>query len=405
MLSSFSWLDYSDSDRRKMLDVIDQFGEQDTRDELGIGTIRDALSDILFPGTTTIQTRARYFLFVPWIYLNLERRKIASAAIARLARRDEMLLVDALAASPDAEGTIGIQARGGLKRLASSVYWQGMAVWGIREFPGSQDQYHRALDRFYMLGQHIQRTDDGEPVAGRLARNWHAGLPDLPDRFPKEASFAVPRHEARYLRDRIAQRCPGSLLAFLIDAQTDLTIVDFPWEHTQLADFLPENREQLDHARNLSETVHGALLLYNLMLAEVSQRNGLASEYEHRLRVWADAMVRRIDALSAWDRSGFWRIATSTGARVTPRTRGFVEEWLEIAITDPGGVAGNRRARSLIHDRERALKRQLARLDNRRALEMWSGAAGTGQLNYRWPTVRTIIADIVKGLWEGAPDA
>ena len=79
MTSTFTWLDYSEREKRKMLDVIDLFGEQDTRDELGIGTVRDAFADLLFPGTSTIQTRARYFLFVPWMYLELERRRLENA--------------------------------------------------------------------------------------------------------------------------------------------------------------------------------------------------------------------------------------------------------------------------------------------------------------------------------------
>ena len=58
MISSFTWLDYSEQERRKMLDVVDLFKEQNTRDELGIGAIRDALADQFFPGTGTVQTRA-----------------------------------------------------------------------------------------------------------------------------------------------------------------------------------------------------------------------------------------------------------------------------------------------------------------------------------------------------------
>ena len=45
MASTLSWLDYSERDRRKALDVVDLFREQATRDELGIGTVRDALAD------------------------------------------------------------------------------------------------------------------------------------------------------------------------------------------------------------------------------------------------------------------------------------------------------------------------------------------------------------------------
>src|SRR3712207_8105184 len=66
--SSFTWLDYSEHERRQMLDVIHLFDEKTTRDELGIGVVRDAFADMFFPGTSTIQTRARYFLFIPWIY-------------------------------------------------------------------------------------------------------------------------------------------------------------------------------------------------------------------------------------------------------------------------------------------------------------------------------------------------
>src|SRR5215470_12410904 len=106
MASIFHWLDHSDQERRKMLDVIDLFGEQETRDELGIGTVRDAFADLLFPGTSTIQTRARYFLFVPWIYRDLERRKTPSNEIALLARCAEVRLIDALDACEDNDGTI-----------------------------------------------------------------------------------------------------------------------------------------------------------------------------------------------------------------------------------------------------------------------------------------------------------
>jgi hypothetical protein len=48
-----------------MLDVINFFLEKETREELGIGTVRDAFADRFFPGTSIIQTRACYFLFIP----------------------------------------------------------------------------------------------------------------------------------------------------------------------------------------------------------------------------------------------------------------------------------------------------------------------------------------------------
>jgi hypothetical protein len=67
MTSTFTWLDYSERDRRRMMDVVSLFTEPDTVDELGLGTVRDAIADLLFPGTSTIQRGARYLLFIPSI--------------------------------------------------------------------------------------------------------------------------------------------------------------------------------------------------------------------------------------------------------------------------------------------------------------------------------------------------
>ena len=60
--STFSWLDSSEHERRAVLELVSALNEPGTLDELGIGSIRDTIADTLFPGTSTIQTRARYFL-------------------------------------------------------------------------------------------------------------------------------------------------------------------------------------------------------------------------------------------------------------------------------------------------------------------------------------------------------
>lgn len=138
MASVLTWLDFSERERRKALDVIDQFRDEDTRDELGIGTVRDALADLLFPGISTIQTRARYFLFIPWIYKNLERRRIGYPDIRQRSRQAEVALIEALADSGEELGVIGFLSRGRLQRLPSNVYWSGLHLGhpAVRPFTG-----------------------------------------------------------------------------------------------------------------------------------------------------------------------------------------------------------------------------------------------------------------------------
>lgn len=45
MPSSFAWLDYDEAERDRMQEALTKFREQDTRDEIGVGVIRDALAD------------------------------------------------------------------------------------------------------------------------------------------------------------------------------------------------------------------------------------------------------------------------------------------------------------------------------------------------------------------------
>src|SRR6478672_784293 len=138
-MTSFTWLDYSEHERRQVMEVIDLFGEDETRDELGLGTIRDPLADLLFPGTSTIQTRARYFLFVPWVYQELERKRTRSTEFDDRLRRVQGKLRDALLAGGEESGVIGYRAGLHVQRLPSSVYWVGLRRWGIIRFDGSED--------------------------------------------------------------------------------------------------------------------------------------------------------------------------------------------------------------------------------------------------------------------------
>jgi hypothetical protein len=407
MTSTFTWLDYSEHERRKMLDVIHLFRERDTRDELGIGSVRDAFADLLFPGTSTIQTRARYFFFVPWIYLELEERRAPSAKVAERARRQEIALIEALVDSRDVEGVIGRRARGRLQRLPSNVYWQGLGTLGIRLFPGSQDQYHRALDAHYQRIGRSTRLREEEPADGYTRPNWHAQLPAAPDSFPEEASLALTRVEADYLRERILSHAPATLFAVLADVDPRAAGVEYPWMHPQYQAFPEHIREQLEHGRNFSEVIHGAALLYNLMLAEKTNDNDLVVGYRELIRDWSALIEKRQSALAAWDVQRFWEIVVSGNPRVPKLTRMFVDSWLSL-VQMPGSVraiADSAQARAAVHERERFLKRGLARLDNDRALELWLGggaAAGTARLDYRWGVAERMLRDIHIGLSEGA---
>lgn len=91
-MSALSWIDFDQADRDRTRRIMDLFSEKEARDELGLGSVRDAISDLLFPGTSTIQTRLRYMMFVPWLY----RQAARAGGRTDLARRLEIQLITAL---------------------------------------------------------------------------------------------------------------------------------------------------------------------------------------------------------------------------------------------------------------------------------------------------------------------
>ena len=104
-----------------MIDVIHSFDEKGTRDELGIAPSVTVWPSCCCPGTGTVQTRARYFLFIPWIYRELEQRDTPSHEIAEKARAREIELIYALEKGGEKKaGVIGVEARD--ERAAASQH-------------------------------------------------------------------------------------------------------------------------------------------------------------------------------------------------------------------------------------------------------------------------------------------
>src|SRR5665648_773913 len=120
--SRFGWFDTDGAQRRRMMEVVDLLRDEGTIDELGIGTIRDAIADALFPGLSVLHTRLRYVLFVPWLIDEAVVRAGGQQTPARL-RRLETELIESLRTGTsdldedDGSGIIGTSARGRLLSL------------------------------------------------------------------------------------------------------------------------------------------------------------------------------------------------------------------------------------------------------------------------------------------------
>ena len=409
MASTLAWLDYSERDRKRALEVIDLFRETGTVDELGLAGVRNSFSDLFFPGTSTIQTRACYFLHVPWTLLRLERLRVPSSEAASRGRQEERILNGRLLAGEDTTGVFGSQAGDALKRLPSEVYWGGLRSWGIRTFPGHISAYFRSLDEFYRrLTLYGSSPQDPE---GRNAppANWHPHLPEPPPGFPRDKiTVALRREDAEYLRNRIRARHPDSLLAVLVGRSeaADLTH-ERPWDFADLAELSPVLRERLHEAKLFAVCMHGAALLYNLMLAELQCHEQRIETYSDELETWGGDVAALESDLAGWRLDEVWRVVRSMGRTPGNPMQIFVENWVEtLKRRGPEAVVRNdSEARILVRDRESRLKGNRARLVSPRHLELWGGQSGTGRMDYRWGVTGGILRDIIDGLARSEVDA
>jgi len=279
---------------------------------------------------------------------------------------------------------IGERARATLRRLPSAAYWSALQTHRILRWNVGVSGYCQNLRTSRGSGERVGRDEDGNP--SDAAGPWYS-LPPTED-YSTTATFALTSDQANYLYDRVAASSPGSMLLWLLDQPE--TSAGAPWDHPELVTLNPAMREVVGHAAWFSQVVHGATILYNVMLAELSKSDDLADRYTEDFRMWRTTYQGQYP--TGWDTDAFWVAVRRVNPGVHPRTRDFLQAWFAAAATI--ATPSDRAARGLIRDREIRLKRNLARLTNQRALEMWNGASGLAPLTFRWGSVSRVATDI-----------
>ena len=403
--STLSWLDSSEQERRTVLELVSALNEPGTLDELGIGTIRDTFADALFPGTSTIQTRARYFLFIPWILQMVERRPTSDPE--RRARQLQLQLCNALDRAHGAsEGVIGREAGAALQRWPISIYWLGLSRWGIRRYPGPLSSYFTRLRRptsWLPLTQAFEEeVEERRYESPDNPRGHWADIPKIPQGFPEEATFDLTTEEARFLSEQVALNHPQAYLAHLLkfgDAASSNGAY-FPWQHPAARTSLPGVQAWLDDARLFSLVHQGATLLYNHTLAELLEDEERVETFSDRLDKWSEAVAASASDLKYWDRAEMWdRRLLVANPRIRASARNFADRWYGLAMSRNGtSIANDPEVRALIRNREHALKGPRSRLTYPDARHNRQGYPISGRLQFRWPQAQRITGDILQAL-------
>ena len=398
--SSFGWLDFDAAATERVATLLRALQEPATLDVLGLGSVRDAFSEMLHPGTSYVQTRLRYFMFLPWIFLRLEADGVAPGDFFRSLRGYEARLIDCLRHLGPNQGVIGYRAGRDLKRMPSGVYWGGLWDWGLRRLPLDLGKY---AQRAAALGRYRAARDDDGNVTDTIGSMW-ALLPDSPEGFlDADITFEVSREEALSIVDNVQRNQPGTLLASLCGKPDIAAGCKYPWD-------VPENAlpgrvaEVLRHARCFSELTTGPQYAYNVLVARRARRElgwdtGRLEERQlGHLQGWVALVESRHEELGSWadDLPVFWALLYEY--RIPQSTRNFITRIVHSAVDNPQGFEYDRDIHEQIRLREIQLKGKRARLAHRAALENWNHAASGGQLEYRWSIAKGYLGEIATAL-------
>jgi hypothetical protein len=412
-MSEMGWIDFSSEHREKVRTVIDLLKLEGVVDELGVGVIRDSFSDNLFPGISTIQTRAKYFTLTALLLREydglkdrIRRTKTVEDFLTEREKECRIQLVRRYGTSKQL-GIVGVRSGEStaqdVQRHPSSIYWSGMQTFGLLRTSLSIAEYsHRHSGTPRNLSAVLQETDDerGDDVYASDEQKSLVRVPEVDEDYWDNLSITLTKEEAAFLNEHITVYVPDSLLgqillhpswsrSFIRHGQDDLTAIEDLCELPFVEHLPAALRKILLTARDFWLLLYGAHVRYNCLLQNSFGSNGYYDED------W-DEWLQNIKGFDwdSWETPYLWDVVKGRGRFVKGATRFFVERWIEETRR---GHPSCQRTDQLITQQEKANKGSRARL-RANADERVNKWIGISTLTYRIPQAREIIGDIVRSM-------
>lgn len=407
-MAELGWLDLSKAYKTKITAVLDFLKPEGRVDELGIGIIRDSIADYLFPGISTIQTRAKYFYIVPYILQEYFKQKPAFRAknsLEKFLENNEKEIMYRLGEAynhEDGHGVIGITKRRGesLARYPSTIYWNGLQKFKFIEY--NQYSFGAYLNAFKKVTEDLKsNVVEGDDSVNDDSDAGHENISGVKVKYKPNvaeiSSLELEADEAEDFEYRIKIYQSNSLLAELITNEKLYNL--FKLDNSGKERFVKfaeaaiheikshELKEMICFAHDFSLVMSGAHIVYNQMIQEK-----IKSEYDfdEDWELWKEKIsggLLRPDLLTI---ENVMRISPRVSGRKGTLT--FLKNWFELVLNND---LENKIRFKLIEEQEHINKKTKARLKLNKLDDCQEGVwIGFDYLDYRYNNVRTILNDI-----------
>ena len=231
------FINFSQEELAKKNKVLQMVRDQTAIDELGFGRIRDAFANWMFPGMSTLQRRAKYFVVMPSLFYQATKKKYNTIRDVRdQITRWEIRLTDMLVngAGDDEQKKNGITGRSMLEDAKKDpgkfvkydptyIYITGLRTYGM--IKSNQDIYRLIFERSQYASQQkpkYKASEEGEMSDSNdlegLTQFFSVSGEDYDFDGGDALSIDLTRREADFLKNQIINsvRSMDSLLAYIL---------------------------------------------------------------------------------------------------------------------------------------------------------------------------------------------
>ena len=374
----------------KVAQVLRTLAEPTALDELGIGRIRDAFADLMFPGVSTLQRRVKYFSLMPQLFKRAcQRQYNRPSEVKGEVIRLEKLLTERLYEGSPADNRTGITGIdwvvGGKKGSFVKydpvyIYTSGLQTFEILRSSQIYDLIYAASKQLHAAPKRMTTDDEDTANDATDSRGLFqfCAFPEVEYDFTEQCSIVPTEADCAFITDHIlkANSCRGSLWRYIVE-HDDLPLAEnFPGIDPRL---LPDNLAAIQRAAaQFAYFIYMVHLRYNCIFANYTD-DDMQREFEEAVdeyRASGMDIDRVLEAVTIRENSG----------------KVFCHQVAEcISADDMAGLD------NLIIKRERRIKGSRHKLQNPAHDYASEGPIHKYKLTFRWPTVKAFAEELRKG--------
>lgn len=262
------------AEQARVMQVLKLTSESVALDELGIGRLRDAFADKMFPGISTLQKHVKYFSLLPQLYRKATERRYNRLSEVRdeIVRLERLMTKNLCEGSPEETGitgseTIGKSMLNYVKYDPAYIYNSGLQTFGILRTAHLYEQIYSASRAQHDAVKPYTTEDENtaNDADESVGLYQFCAFPAVDYDFTRACSLALTAADRDFITSHIlqAEACRGTLLRHLVE--NDGLLLANKFEEINPDTLPPDLSTTYDHARRFADFVYMVHVRYNLI--------------------------------------------------------------------------------------------------------------------------------------------